>query len=199
MGNIRKVSIVAGSAILPTRVCSAFSHIGWVSSLHASHQRPPLSTAASAVVPVTARSKSRSLATTVYCAADTEDDSTKPTTLLIGSQQDAASCAILNALLAKGNWLEATAVQETIHETNYREGQIWKHATSPVSLWSVQGSLLDLDDADRLWTDQFPSFCLENQSWRKERPSDVIFLSKHVARSGTPALCVHPIGLADVS
>ena len=33
------------------------------------------------------------------------------------------------------------------------------------------------------------------RQWLDEDPTDVIFLSRHTAASGTPALCVHPIGV----
>lgn len=115
-------------------------------------------------------------------------DADNPTTLLVGSQQDAASCAIIGALLSRGDWVETNP---GIEPSGKRAGRAWNHARSPTSMWAVEGGLLDLDDVDRRWLDTLEE--------RRRLPSDVIFLSKHVAKSGVPALCVHPIGVPNVS
>lgn len=147
---------------------------------------------------------------------------TMTTTLLVGSQQDAASRAMVGALLSRGNWVETTPGVEPNGEQN---GKAWNHALSRTSLWSVEGSLLGLDDADLRWASAGPVHELEEEQTRDQRqggeggrpgpgpkpgrpgrpgragrdfPSDVVFLSKHVAKSGVPALCVHPIGVPNV-
>lgn len=93
-----------------------------------------------------------------------------------------------------------------------QKGQAWVHAHARAFLWSVDSSLLDLDDADHRWAAEKslgdwetepPSQGTALLGGRRERPrslpTDVVFLSKHLAKSGVPALCVHPIGLPDVS
>lgn len=147
---------------------------------------------------------------------------TTTTTLLVGSQQDSASRAMMVALLSRGNWVETTPGVEPNGELN---GKAWNHALSRTSLWSVEGSLLGLDDADLRWASAGPVGGLEEAQTRYQRqggegggpgpgpgpgrpkrpgrvgrdfPSDVVFLSKHVAKSGVPALCVHPIGVPNV-
>lgn len=115
-------------------------------------------------------------------------DPDNPTTLLVGSQQDRASCAMIDALLSRGDWLETNP---GIEPSGKRAGRAWNHARSPTSMWAVEGGLLDLDDVDRRWVDTLEV--------SRKLPSDVIFLSKHVAKSGVPALCVHPIGVPNVS
>lgn len=122
-------------------------------------------------------------------ATTTTSVSHAPPTLLVGSQQDEASCAMMSALLARGDWLETTPGMES--NVQHQLGRAWTHERRAVSLWSVEGPLLGLDDADRRWTDI--------KDVRRRSPADVIFLSKHVAKSGVPALCVHPIGVPDVS
>lgn len=149
------------------------------------------------------------------------------TTLLVGSQKDAASQAMVDALLSRGDWVETTPGVEPNGEQN---GKAWSHALSRTSLWSVEGSLLGLDDADLRWASvglDLPVGELEEgeqagpagqqhqrrgergggdlvpgAEWARRAgrafPSDVVFLSKHVAKSGVPALCVHPIGVPDV-
>lgn len=137
----------------------------------------------------------------------TQTDAGVPTTLLIGSQQDAASCAMISALLARGDWLPTPPGQEpgTVDNRGRDEegGKAWTHAKAPhVSMWAVKGRLLDLDDADRRWTElqEFTEGAVgKGQRRRRRAPTDVVFLSRHVAKSGVPALCVHPIGVPDVS
>lgn len=117
-----------------------------------------------------------------------------------------------------------------IEPNGEQNGKAWNHALSRTSLWSVEGSLLGLDDADLRWASAglgLPVGELEQEEQdlpaRHRRqgggeggsgdlgpgagracragrafPSDVVFLSKHVAKSGVPALCVHPIGVPDV-
>ena len=118
-------------------------------------------------------------------------------TLLVGSQQDAASRAMISALLARGDWVETSP---GIEQDGTRDGKAYTHKKSPTSMWLVQGRLLDLDDADRRWA--LASSGLTDEQQKSEHltlPSDVVFLSKHVAKSGVPALCVHPIGIPNVS
>lgn len=118
-------------------------------------------------------------------------------TLLVGSQQDAASRAMIAALLARGDWVETSPGVES---DGTRNGKAYTHTKSPVSLWSVKGGLLDLDDADRRWASAASgSTGGEQPSGPLTLPSDVVFLSRHVAKSGLPALCVHPIGVPNVS
>lgn len=126
------------------------------------------------------------------------DAALRPTTLLVGSQQDEASCAIMSALLARGDWVETTPGVEPSYCEEQGTGKAWTHTRcQQVSLWSVEGRLLDLDDVDRRWTEQRGA---EKENLGKRPcPADVVFLSKHVAKSGVPALCVHPIGVPDVS
>lgn len=86
-----------------------------------------------------------------------------------------------------------------VEKDGTRNGKAYKHNKSPTSLWSVQGRLLDLDDADRRWASAASGLTDEQQqSESLTLPSDVVFLSKHVAKSGVPALCVHPIGVPNV-
>lgn len=118
-------------------------------------------------------------------------------TLLVGSQQDAASRAMISALLARGDWVETSP---GIEKDGTRNGKAYTHQKSPTSLWLVQGRLLDLDDADRRWASAASGLTDDEQkSEPVTLPSDVVFLSKHVAKSGVPALCVHPIGVPNVS
>lgn len=118
-------------------------------------------------------------------------------TLLVGSQQDAASRAIISALLARGDWVETSP---GIEKDGTRNGKAYTHKKSPTSLWSVKGGLLDLDDADRRWASAASGLTDEQQQREPlNLPSDVVFLSRHVAKSGVPALCVHPIGVPNVS
>lgn len=118
-------------------------------------------------------------------------------TLLVGSQQDAASRAMISALLARGDWIETAP---GVEKDGTRNGKAYTHQKSPTSLWSVKGGLLDLDDADRRWASASRGLADEQQqSEPLILPSDVVFLSRHVAKSGVPALCVHPIGVPNVS
>lgn len=118
-------------------------------------------------------------------------------TLLVGSQQDAASRVMISALLARGDWMETSPGFE---QDGTQNGKAYTHRTSPTSLWSAKGSLLDLDDADRKWASAARGLTDEQQQNEPlTLPSDVVFLSKHVAKSGVPALCVHPIGVPNVS
>lgn len=89
-----------------------------------------------------------------------------------------------------------------VEKDGTRNGKAYRHQTSPTSLWSVKGGLLDLDDADRRWASAARGLTDEQQQQQSEPltlPSDVVFLSRHVAKSGVPALCVHPIGVPNVS
>lgn len=123
------------------------------------------------------------------------------TTLLVASEQDAAGRAIAAALLGRGGWLETPPGME---RDGTRNGRAYKHKLSPTSLWLVEGGLLDLDDADRRWASASTDGLAHEQQEQQRKsgpstlPSDVIFLSKHVAKSGVPALCVHPIGVPNV-
>lgn len=129
----------------------------------------------------------------------TTDDGGRPhQTLLVGSQQDAASRGIMSALLAKEDWLDTST---GIEIEDVAGGKAWIHANAPVSLWSVAGRLLDLDDVDRRWAQvkEEEGVGQQQQQRRRHPLSDVVFLSRHVAKSGVPALCVHPIGVPDVS
>lgn len=149
----------------------------------------------------------RPLATTpLTCSAGAVNSENRaaPTTLLVASQQDAAGQAIAAALLARGDWLETTPGME---RDGTRNGRAYKHKLAPTSLWLVEGGLLDLDDADRRWASAAAGGLADEQQEHREQPgrsgpfalpSDVIFLSKHVAKSGVPALCVHPIGVPNV-
>lgn len=136
-----------------------------------------------------------STATGITTTTTDIDAALRPTTLLVGSQQDAASCAIMGALLARGDWVETTPGVEPHEEQS--TGKAWTHAQCQVSLWSVEGRLLDLDDVDRRWIEQRGTE--KGSPGKRPCPADVVFLSKHVAKSGVPALCVHPIGVPDVS
>lgn len=120
---------------------------------------------------------------------------TDSSTLLVGSQQDAASRAMISALLARGDWVETSP---GIEKDGTRNGKAYTHQKSPTSLWLVEGRLLDLDDADRRWASAASGLTDEQQNSSGPLPSDVVFLSKHVAKSGVPALCVHPIGVPNV-
>ncbi|CAN0015525.1 unnamed protein product [Ectocarpus fasciculatus] len=113
-------------------------------------------------------------------------------TLLVGSKQDAAGRAMADALLARGSWLET---EPGVEPDGTRNGKAYRHKHSPTSLWLVEGRLLDLDDADRRWASASSGGGTDEQ----HLPSDVVFLSKHVAKSGVPALCVHPIGVPNPS
>ncbi|CAB1117388.1 unnamed protein product [Ectocarpus sp. CCAP 1310/34] len=122
-------------------------------------------------------------------------------TLLVGSKQDAAGRAMAEALLARGNWLET---EPGVEHDGTRNGRAYRHKLSPTSLWLVEGRLLDLDDADRRWASASSVGSADEQQSQQQReplalPSDVVFLSKHVAKSGVPALCVHPIGVPNPS
>eukprot|EP00752_Nemacystus_decipiens_P001496 g1470.t1 len=102
-----------------------------------------------------------------------------------------------SALLARGDWVETSPA---IEQDGTRDGRAYTHRKSPTSLWLVQGRLLDLDDADRRWASASSGSTDEPQkSESLTLPSDVVFLSKHVAKSGVPALCVHPIGVPNPS
>ncbi|CAM9625098.1 unnamed protein product [Choristocarpus tenellus] len=108
------------------------------------------------------------------------------TTLLVASSKDPASCVMSNTLLKMGHWEEVAPGAQG-------GGQAWVHMkagrrASGVALWRVDVPLLGLDDPDCRWTEGGES---------RSKPMDVLFLSKHVAASGRPALCVHPIGLPD--
>lgn len=119
-----------------------------------------------------------------------------PITLLVASEQDAASRAMVSALLARGDWLET---MPGVEPDGTRSGKAYTHKHSPTSLWSVAGSLLDLDDADRRWISATrEGFDEQQQQDQQDQISDVVFLSRHVAKSGVPALCVHPIGVPNV-
>ncbi|CAN0091776.1 unnamed protein product, partial [Laminaria digitata] len=91
---------------------------------------------------------------------DSAPTPTTPTTLLVGSQQDAASQAMVNALLSRGDWVETTPGVEPNGEQN---GKAWNHALSRTSLWSIEGSLLGLDDADLRWASAGPVGELEEE------------------------------------
>lgn len=87
-----------------------------------------------------------------------------------------------------------------IEQDGTRDGKAYNHRHSPTSLWLVEGPLLDLDDADRRWASAAMDVLADElpQSESLTLPSDVVFLSRHVAKSGVPALCVHPIGIPNV-
>ncbi len=89
-----------------------------------------------------------------------------------------------------------------IEQDGTRNGKAYNHRHSPTSLWLVEGPLLDLDDADRRWASAATDLVADDERPQSESltlPSDVVFLSRHVAKSGVPALCVHPIGIPNVS
>lgn len=106
-----------------------------------------------------------------------------PRTLLVAVASDPASVSLRNEVLRLPIW-EAVAPPLTVECEVHRSPSAWLvHFTEP-SLRMTQ-----LDDVDETCKRCFG-----------ERPSDVVFLSRHTAASGTPALCVHPIGVpADAS
>lgn len=152
-------------------------------------------------VKYTHRQEQEIMKTTSYGTRSDEYATSGPTTtLLIGSEKDPASCSIMKALIARGDWCEVRAGQSSASTVEQAAGRAWEHVKSPVSLWSIPGSLLDLDDADRRWSEQDPlgGPAKKERRW-PDNISDVIFLSQHAAQSGAPALRVHPIGLPNVS
>lgn len=203
MKGLQNVSIIATSVMLHNCSCAAF--VSFSASARPTNGVPLCfgrqsssdSTIAALVVRISNRRKVKSLASAAYSSKHTDADASRPTTLLIGSQQDPASCAIMNAIVARGGWSEVGVEQDST--LGGEGGRVWEHARSPVSLWSITESLLNFDDADRRWMEEDSIRGLGNEGRRwLGRPSDVIFLSKHVARSGVPALCVHPIGIPNV-
>ncbi|CAM9351897.1 unnamed protein product [Discosporangium mesarthrocarpum] len=116
--------------------------------------------------------------------ADRCDHDVDSSTLVVASTFDPASCVMVDALLKLGGWRET-------NPGGFGNGKAWLRSEAPseVALWHVEVPLLELDDPDQRWIETVP----------RRSPSDVVFLSKHKAASGRPALCVHPIGLPDPS
>lgn len=89
--------------------------------------------------------------------------------LLVASEEDPASTVLSESVLSKRPW-----------QTMFPDAHRW----GDVRLWKREERLLGLDHIDRDW-----------HASTGEHPNEVIFLSRHVASSGRPALTVHPIGV----
>ena len=97
--------------------------------------------------------------------------------LLLASTEDAASVAQHRALLDRGGWAPLPPPAAGT--------QAW--ASGDVRMWLLDEGFLHQDDVDKRWV-----------AAGGERPSELIFLSRHAAASGKPCLTVHPIGVADL-
>eukprot|EP00898_Chlorokybus_atmophyticus_P008945 jgi/Chlat1/9051/Chrsp94S08312 len=94
-------------------------------------------------------------------------------TLIIATTADVASINPARKLLARGLWNEGAPVEGN---------PTWRLAST--RLWQLSKRTLDEDHLDERWKDA-----------TGESVQEAIFLSRHVASSGTPALTLHPIGV----
>mmetsp|Transcript_92509 Transcript_92509/g.169782 ORF Transcript_92509/g.169782 Transcript_92509/m.169782 type:complete len:452 (+) Transcript_92509:52-1407(+) len=106
-------------------------------------------------------------------------------TLLVGSRLDPASVVLSNSLMKHDVWKLISDGGDDV---------VCVHESGQVYLWLQDQRLLDANHINKA----FESRC----SFPADSVSDVIFLSRHAAKSGNPSLTVHPIGvpwLAEVS
>ncbi|KAJ6831329.1 D-aminoacyl-tRNA deacylase [Iris pallida] len=97
-------------------------------------------------------------------------------TLVVATTSDPASVGPASALLAMPGWSPGPAGLAGAGADSYANGS--------VRLLRHGQSIVAEDDLDRRWT-----------AATGEEVSEVIFLSRHAAASGVPALTVHPIGV----
>lgn len=108
--------------------------------------------------------------------------SSRPSTLFIATLTDTASINIARNMISMYRWTELKDDGEKkVLRTIAREKNIY--------LWVVNHSLLSLDYANKIFESELES--LETEDFI----SDVFFVSKHAAASGTVSLTVHPIGI----
>ncbi|CAM9826884.1 unnamed protein product [Chrysoparadoxa australica] len=99
-------------------------------------------------------------------------------TLLVTSIADEASCVMREAMLDRGGW-----------EVDTGQGlRLYRHERTPTWMIDLDAPMLGADNLD----EAFEAKVLREQGGEV---SNVIFLSKHAAASGQPALTVHPIGV----
>jgi len=108
-------------------------------------------------------------------------------TLLVATQIDTASVNIATKFLEKykHKWFE---VDKGLWKSRNRRNEL-------VMLWLQEEPLLYLNNIDELFKNSYSNILAEIGFYA----SEVIFLSKHRAASGTPALTVHPIGSECIS
>ncbi len=128
------------------------------------------------------------------------------TTLFIATKLDGASINIANHLIRKYNWKEVLIPNG--HNRNKSDrvfscsrlvdissdiGSLTSPRLASLWLWLVDEPLLSMNYASEtflsLWTDCGSSFL------KHLKISDIVFLSKHAAASGTLSLTVHPVGI----
>lgn len=97
-------------------------------------------------------------------------------TLLISIASDVASVNLRSAVLKWPGWQLVSTFDEC--EVHALDNAYLMHFVDETK------RMTHLDDVDEWFAERFVP------------PADVVFLSKHTAASGTPALCVHPIGVA---
>lgn len=109
-------------------------------------------------------------------------------TLLVATRTDPASINIANHLIDSFNWNKLQIPNSDAMMAEVLNG-------GNVYMWVVNEPLLHINHADRLFSDSLEA--------KLSAPiTEIVFLSRHVAASGTLSLTVHPIGipwLADAS
>ena len=115
-------------------------------------------------------------------------------TLMIGSTLDPASVNMVDAVLSRGKWQELAVTESSnIYSASTRNGE-------RIFLWMVQQSLLTLNFADRVFiktliTERSVNSSQGSVSGIPTTISNIVFLSRHQAASGTLSLTVHPVGI----
>ena len=101
-------------------------------------------------------------------------------TLLVSSASDMASVNLRQSMLAARTWTPLATTNIEVHHASGERGEVYlMHFTDPATHMTV------LDGVDATFEREVGT-----------RADEIVFLSRHTAASGPPALCVHPIGVA---
>ena len=106
------------------------------------------------------------------------------TTLFVASRADPASLNLFHSLVTQPIWSRIGTETDDGEVTMLAQNRLGEK----FFLWLQSEPLLRLDHVDRLFASRF-------QEQAADGVSDVVFLSKHSAKSGTRSLTVHPIGV----
>lgn len=99
-------------------------------------------------------------------------------TLLVSSASDTASMNLRQSMLAACSWTPITSTTTEVHHASGERGDVYM-------MHFTDAHMTVLDGVDATFEREVGT-----------RADEIVFLSKHTAASGTPALCVHPIGVA---
>jgi D-aminoacyl-tRNA deacylase len=114
--------------------------------------------------------------------------------LIVSSDHDQASSLMLKSLLARSGWKPLQPQQQKGDGAEKPQlctfSAAWAHSSGRALMAQLEGTMLQADEVDVSFEQQFQLPPSGGSS-----VSDVIFISKHKAASGTPALTAHPIGL----